>query len=227
MNELKIKRAEVLRYMGYRAEPDENTIRLLEEAKHVLHQAATPRSIYRVFKTEVSEKSVTVIGTGLVFESRSLAVRLSGCGECALLAATLGVAAERAIAAAGVLDLALSLALDCTATAMIESLCDSAEAVIKAEAKARGLHATARYSPGYGDFPLDVQRSFCAVLDTGRSIGLSVTPESILTPRKSVTAVIGLSGAPHGVKVKGCLGCDRRESCEYKQTGAEGKACKI
>ena len=47
-----------------------------------------------------------------------------------------------------------------------------------------------RYSPGYGDWDLPVQREVLELVEA-KSIGLSLTETFILQPRKSVTAVIG------------------------------------
>jgi cobalamin-dependent methionine synthase I len=45
------------------------------------------------------------------------------------------------------------------------------------------------YSPGYGDFPLSVNRDIINVLNASVRIGLCVTSAFILTPQKSVTRV--------------------------------------
>jgi cobalamin-dependent methionine synthase I len=50
---------------------------------------------------------------------------------------------------------------------------------------------TMRYSPGYGDWNLDVQPEILATLDSGR-IRLTSNISHILIPEKSVTAIIGI-----------------------------------
>ena len=49
-----------------------------------------------------------------------------------------------------------------------------------------------RYSPGYGDLPLELQREIIRVLDCGRTIGITLTESLLMQPSKSVTAVIGM-----------------------------------
>ena len=49
-----------------------------------------------------------------------------------------------------------------------------------------------RYSPGYGDFPLEAQRELLGILDTPRAIGVSLTDTLLMAPSKSVSAVIGV-----------------------------------
>ena len=96
-------------------------------------------------------------------------------------------------------DLSRCLVLESCATAAIEEVCDRAEGLIAAEFPGKSL--TSRFSPGYGDLPVTVQGEFLALLDAPRRIGLCATGSSILTPRKSVTAVLGLlEGAGNGEK---------------------------
>ena len=49
-----------------------------------------------------------------------------------------------------------------------------------------------RFSPGYGDLPLDVQRPLFAALDVPRKIGVSLTDSLLMAPSKSVSAIIGI-----------------------------------
>jgi hypothetical protein len=52
---------------------------------------------------------------------------------------------------------------------------------------------TWRFSPGYGDLPLDTHINLLGALDTSRKIGLTVSRSLILIPSKSVTAIIGVT----------------------------------
>ena len=57
------------------------------------------------------------------------------------------------------------------------------------------------------------------LLDTPRRIGLCVTDSFLMTPRKSVTAVLGLSEQPVTGWRAGCGQCALREKCEYRKRG--------
>ena len=53
-----------------------------------------------------------------------------------------------------------------------------------------------RYSAGYGDLALENQQAFYAVLNMFE-IGVQITPECLLIPEKSVTAITGIrKGGP-------------------------------
>ena len=99
------------------------------------------------------------------------------------MAATLGAGVDAAAAPLEVTDIALCAAADATASAAIEPVCDAVEADARARVQAQGNFMTGRYSPGYGDCPLDLQAELCRVLDTPRGIGLTVTAAKAAGPR--------------------------------------------
>ena len=61
---------------------------------------------------------------------------------------------------------------------------------IKAKAKELGYECKPRFSPGFGDFPLETQRGIIPLLSTEKRIGVILSESCIMSPRKSVTAVI-------------------------------------
>ena len=97
---------------------------------------------------------------------------------------------------------------------------------------------TWRFSPGYGDRPLSMQDDLLAAVEAGKRIGLATTQGHMLTPMKSVTAIIGLQdmtkelrkvstsdgdegdmvSAPVGACAAGsCAGCAYHDSCLSRQ----------
>ena len=60
------------------------------------------------------------------------------------------------------------------------------------------------------------------VLDTVRKAGLCVTDTNLMTPRKSVTALLGVSDHPVKGQLAGCGHCVLRTRCEYRK---RGKTC--
>ena len=76
-----------------------------------------------------------------------------------------------------------------------------------------------RYSPGYGDLPLTLQSSLLALLDAPRQVGLCASASHILTPRKSVTAILGVADHPIQASVRSCLGCPAHDGCQYRKSG--------
>ena len=135
-----------------------------------------------------------------------------------LMAATLSGAADQLIHRAGVSDMTSSLAMDALASAAIEQVCNRAEEHFRE--RLPDVYFTWRYSPGYGDLPLSLQPQMLQLLDAQKHLGLTVTPEHILIPRKSVTALIGLSAHPLKKGARGCATCRMRETCAFRKGGA-------
>ena len=113
----------------------------------------------------------------------------------------------------------LAAVVDAMASAVMEELCNALEAEIRTSVQAQGHYLTGRFSPGYGDCPLALQQPFAIALDTVRGLGMAVTPENLLTPRKSVTAILGVADHPVTGARAGCGHCLLREKCEYRKRG--------
>ena len=110
-----------------------------------------------------------------------------------------------------------ALTLDCSAAAAVEQMCDQIE--LELQGHFPGCSFPFRYSPGYGDLPLELQNPLLDLLDAPRRVGLCASASHILTPRKSVTAILGAADGPIQPTVRSCLGCPARESCQYRKSG--------
>ena len=136
-----------------------------------------------------------------------------------LLAVTLGPGVDAQIRRAGVGDIAAGVASDALGSALAEQAAEAAEAELRQWAARQGKYLTGRYSPGYGDWPLAVQPLLAAALDTARRAGLCVTENNLMTPRKSITAILGVSDHPVRGHLAGCGHCVLRTRCEYRKRG--------
>ena len=121
-------------------------------------------------------------------ESRDLQKNLSGCREIILVAATAGLEVDRAIAKYSKLSPSRALILQAAAAAAVEATLDK----LSEELKADGLSLRPRFSCGYGDLSLELQRDIFASLDCPKNIGVSLTDTFLMTPTKSVSAIIGI-----------------------------------
>ena len=185
-----------------------------------LSDAIQPRYFYRVESVEHLPDRVRLQRTDLDLAGSTALGMLAGCDRAVLLACTLGARFDAKLLAIQARDMAKAVIYDALGSAFVEAGCDQAERDIAA--RFPDLFLTDRFSPGYGDLPLDIQPALCAALDTGRRLGVTVTPSLLMNPVKSVTAVIGLSDAPQPARVRGCGACNLRETCQFRK---EGKTC--
>lgn len=160
----------------------ETGIRTTGTAKAVFsYQAA-----YCVLPVRVSEKAVS--SSALSFESRALAKHLQGCGAMLVFAATVGIGIDRLIAKYTKLNTAKALAFESIGTERIESLCDA----FCQEMEGFCGKLRPRFSPGYGDLSIETQKEIFGLLDCPKKLGLTLCDSMLMSPSKSVTAVVGI-----------------------------------
>ena len=209
--------AEVLRYMGCPPEKADGALTAqVEDCARELLGAVRPRWSWR--PVEISFEACGVrLENGLLLPGEDLKAHLSGCGRAAVFCATLGAEADALIRRAERLDMGRALTLDCCASAAVEEVCDQIEP--ERPGKGPGSACPFRHSPGYGALPLEVQRPLVDLLDAPRRAGLCATANHLLTPRKSVTAILGVSSGEIEKKNRSCLGCPAQGSCQYRKAG--------
>ena len=78
------------------------------------------------------------------------------------MAVTLGPGPDRLIRRASVGQMSRAVVLQAAAAAMTETWCDQINERIRQEAERDGLCTRPRYSPGYGDLPLELQKDIWA-----------------------------------------------------------------
>ena len=143
-------------------------------------------------------------------ESKALMKNLEGCEEVIVFAATIGLEIDRLIRRYTNLSPAKALFFQAIGAERIESLCDTFCDDLKGE----GLQLRPRFSPGYGDLSLELQKDIFRVLDCPRKIGLSLNESLLMSPSKSVTAIIGIGGGEEEAKNK-CSTCLKTD-CAYR-----------
>lgn len=214
---MNINKDEVLRYLGYNNQVlDEKISTQIDIAIEELKFISREKFTYDIFEVEMKDYKMQLSNSNLIFAGNDIYNHLKECSKCAVIAVTLGVQVDKKIMGYSKIDLMKSLIFDACATTAIEAICDNLEVEISQIAKAQGFNITSRYSPGYGDFHLDIQADILNCLDAYRKIGLSTTENFILLPRKSVTAVIGFQRAKAIQKKTKCIDC-KNEDCNFRR----------
>ena len=147
---------------------------------------------------------------------RLVATECAPAVEIVVLGVTIGAGLETATAGAMTREPCFGLALDGLGTAAVDRLASAETGRIAAMASAAGSCAGTPLSPGMEGWPLrQAQREVFRLLGDGRHpVRLGET--GMMTPRKSLTLVIGLgpgmhSGASH------CDFCSSRDRCRQRQ----------
>lgn len=192
---LSLSRREVLRYMRCR-DGDAQMEALADEGIAAVLPLLKPRACYAVFSL-VMDGDTLDLGFATV-QSRSLRRHLDGCNEVLAFAATVGHEVERLLIRLSATSPARAVAVDAAATAAIEAWCDRLCDEWETAFSATGRMLRPRFSAGYGDCPLTLQIPLMAALDTPRRLGVTLTDSLLMTPTKSVTALVGISSSTGG-----------------------------
>ena len=204
---------EVLRYAGAAGAADGELIDLARTCAEMAAPQLSYRVCWRAFPIKMDGEALDL---GFA-RTRSAALRrnLEGCGRVVVFAATVGLGIDRLIERYKALSPARALMLQAVGAERVEALCGAFCRQLSDEAAGEGLCARPRFSPGYGDLPLALQRDIFAALDCPRRIGLTLNDSLLMSPSKSVTAIVGLGRGP-GHAAGGCGACARRD-CQFRK----------
>lgn len=160
-------------------------VSVYENAVKKVIEESSPKACFVKIQIETDKDSVT-FPFGKV-KSRDLAKNLSGCREAFVFSVTLGHGVERLLNKTSLLSAADFFIYDAVGSALAESVCDEAEKIIKGNIKCKP-----RFSPGYGDFPLSVQKDVLSLAGAERLLGITLTDTCLMIPQKSITAILGI-----------------------------------
>lgn len=212
-----IPRREIYRYLGFRGiAPSDAVSSRIEVCVARLQEISTPRSIYRYFPLSFPAKDEILAGDVLL-RSANLYKNVRGCSELCMMAVTIGQGVDLLIRRSEITSMLDAAIYQAAGAAYVEAVCDEVNLKIKEEASARGLFCRPRFSPGYGDLSLQYQKDLFRVLDITRNIAVSLSDSCLMTPSKSVTALIGLSRTEKNCSLQGCEACSSSADCPYRR----------
>lgn len=143
-----------------------------------------------ILPAEITEDSVSA---GVIdFKSRSLAKHISGCRKIVIFAATVGIGIDRLIGKYSMISPSKALVFQSIGAERIESLCDTFCSDTEIFCGDGNHCPKSRFSPGYGDFAIEAQTDIFRLLDCSKKIGVSLCDSMLMSPTKSVTAIVGI-----------------------------------
>ena len=180
LREPHVRRAEMLRYA--RCGDGVGVEKEAEQAQRLVDDLIRPAAAAVVFDIKRDGEKLFVADTEL--EGKSIKKLLAPCNKCVVMAITVGFELDMKIAALGSSSPALSLLADAAASSAVEDACDACCESIDSEL---GVKLTPRFSPGYGDLPMNIQPALLTLTNARRDLGLTVGSGCMLSPIKSAT----------------------------------------
>ena len=188
---------DTLRFLGFRGEPGPEERARLAEAEAAVRAVAEPRHVARLVDIRRGGDGELDLGGAFRLRSESLATNLRDCPRAFLFVATLGPGPDRLVrrleATGRIADAAWAQA---AAGELEDAWCDDVVALLARDPAVAECALRPRFSPGYGDVPLAIQRPFLAAVDATRRIGVSLTESLLMVPTKTVSAFVGVTEAP-------------------------------
>lgn len=203
-----LNRSEILRYAGFPAAvlrakgkgkkddsfcevpTDEELARRLDEVIELAKGQFIYRLSYVCAKLGRDDEGYPV----LPFEQHSddLKKNLENCEGVIILAATVGAGIDRLIRRYERTEPATGLLLQGMGAERVEMLVDTFNDEVNKACEDMGVKAHPRYSPGYGDLPITVQPDLLKLLEAEKRLGITLNASYMMSPSKSVTAIIGI-----------------------------------
>ena len=187
--DLPVDRKEILRYAGC---PNDKELPLLDECLGEAEAVLSFRSCFRVCDVFTEQERVRFDSLPTLV-SFDLSRALHGCRRAVIFAATAGVGIDRLIIKYGRIAPSRALLLQAIGAERIETFVGALCADLRQRFSAEGSTLRPRFSPGYGDFPLAFQRDIFSLLDCPKRIGVTLNDSLLMSPSKSVTAVVGIA----------------------------------
>ncbi len=210
-SELPINKKEILRYAG----AAENSPELDKKIDECIEEISLKLKVcFCEFPVKFYDDYIDL--SFIKSQSDDLRKNLKDCSSIVLFCATIGIELDRLIWRYSSISPLKSLLFQAIGTERIECLCDAFSEYIKEEKINEGKYTRPRFSAGYGDFPIEVQKDIIRALDTSRKIGVTLNESLLMSPSKSVTAIIGISDKKICEDKKECEICKKKD-CEYRR----------
>ena len=180
-----VPRSDVLAYLGMAGASQNVLSHEIDDCINEMLSVITFRACYESYPINICGEHIS-LGFAEV-DSRDLAERLEGCSSVILIAATLGIGVDRLISRYSLTEPSRAVILQAVGAAAIEACLDSVCYELSLKSKTRE-----RFSCGYGDLELSLQRDIFAALGCEKRIGVTLNESLLMSPSKSVTAIIGV-----------------------------------
>lgn len=194
---LPVNMNEFLRYSGCAGTNDEILLKLANDVAGEVDKSACVKFkvCYRILPVDFIADNVMDFGV-IRITSSDLAKCIGGCKKAVFLAATIGQDIDRIIRKYNRTDSARALFMQGIGAERVETMLDDFCArfpmFMKEDTGVEIAGVTARFSPGYGDLALTIQPEFLRIIDANRKIGIAINDSLLMSPSKSVTAIMGV-----------------------------------
>jgi len=183
---------DALRYLGAKKR-DIEAEALLRRVYEGNKDTFSPRAVYGLYEIDTYTPVVKLRGYAFSLEGESIRRHLQGASHALLAAFTLGIAVDKRVRELSLARPSESVALNAIASSYAERIADEMLLEERKKIERDGYKTNFRFCPGYGDLPLKTNEEIAQALNAQKKIGLTVTEDGLLLPRKSIVGIVGVT----------------------------------
>ena len=185
-----------------------------------LWSSVSPRIVFSIFSVRSVGGGVVRLANGMTLQGAKLSRAVSKSKYLVCFVGTVGKAIDDLIAdlmeKGKVSD---AFVVDALGSVCVEAMVERFHQGTDQHARALGYGSTLRFAPGYCDWSLREQITLFRLVDA-KSIGISLSPSALMTPRKSVSGVFGLAAGLSAVQTpyNPCVSCGKKDCFSRRLT---------
>ncbi len=190
-----INRKAVWGLLGYRFRStviNSRIKKLVDECFEEADKIIEPRGTYIIRKIRQKNEQIRLYNTDLILPGESMRKLLKDSFAVVLMAVTIGPGIDAKIkeeTEKGRVERALIF--DVIGSEAVEAVANALNHLLDTQARHTRAFLTMRFSPGYGDLPLEFQKEIYRELRLDE-MGIQINEKNLLFPQKTITAVIGV-----------------------------------
>ena len=210
---------QVLRAQG----ADPNTIKkrnpqIVQTTKKAIEIALpliSPKVLYEKFRVIAINHEEILLENGKAIHGEIVTQQLTSVDNVIAVLCTLGDRLENYTSNIFKTDAVLGFTLDAVGTVAVETLANKICSKLEKRAESSGLQTTIPLSPGMIGWDAKEGQTLIFNLLRGDQIGVTLTTNQMMIPRKSLSMLIG-EGRSTYRKGSVCDTCPKRDTCQYR-----------
>lgn len=203
-----IEYEDILRFLHYKKKEVEPKIKKqVDEAIETVFEYANFAYTFEKKNIIYKDETKIVLEDNIELPYKSLAKLFKNSSEMTIVACTLGHNVSRLIKRELAVNAANGVVIDASASVIVDAY---AEYIQEQFGK-----TTSRFSPGYGDVPLESQQIFAKILNMTKKIGIHLTDGNLMIPEKSIVFLMGDIIEDIKYETLSCNDCSR--NCAYRK----------
>ncbi len=189
----------------------------LKEALEIAKAKAIPKaSLAETNILNFKPDSLELDG-GITFSTRDLPSHIKGSTRICAFLVTIGKGLEDAASSYMISgNHLLGYLLDRIGSFAVESLAENMESRLRCSLAPDNLGVSARFSPGYRDWPIEEQFKLAGIIDFAKA-GVTLTENCMMSPKKSISAVVGIGPKELFSKIISTCAVCNVKVCDYRR----------